>query len=122
MSVPTTETIAETTHESRTGLPLRRSRRRGMRPGVSLLAQGEPMVWLTGGALAMCLLMIGGLLLLVLMAGMSTFWPRSLVLFPLKNGSHYLGEVSRRRLHPFQRHVGLLGQALSRCGPGPVEW
>ena len=52
------------------------------------------MVWLTGGALAICLLMICGLLLLVLVAGMSTFWPRSLVLFPLKNGSHYLGEVS----------------------------
>jgi len=54
---------------------------RGERPGrrrrakSALIANGEPMIWLTGGALVMCTIMIIGLLLLVLARGLSTFWP-----------------------------------------------
>ncbi len=95
MSVHTAKNSAPTLESSRTGLALHRSRRRGTRPGISLLAQGEPMVWLTGGALAISLLMISGLLLLVVVAGMRTFWPQPLALFPLRNGTQYLGEVTR---------------------------
>jgi ABC-type phosphate transport system permease subunit len=85
-----------------------------MRPGVSLLAQGEPMVWLTGGSLAICLLMISGLLLLVVIAGMSTFWPRSVVLFPLKNGTHFLGEVTRTEDYTLSKDtLGSLDQPLA---------
>ncbi|MCA9163313.1 MAG: hypothetical protein KDA62_10045 [Planctomycetales bacterium] len=40
-------------------LPTRR-RARASRPGLSLLASGEPMIWLTGGALVICLVMIVG--------------------------------------------------------------
>jgi phosphate transport system permease protein len=40
-----------------------------------LHARGEPMVWLTGSALVMCLLMIVGLLSLVLYHGGRAFWP-----------------------------------------------
>ena len=46
--------------------PRRRRRRRAARP---LLAHGEPMVWLTGGGLVVCLVMIVGLLALVLVPG-----------------------------------------------------
>jgi phosphate transport system permease protein len=39
----------------------------------SALADGQPMIWLTGGALAIGLAMIVGLLGLVLSQGLSTF-------------------------------------------------
>ncbi|MHB9046926.1 MAG: phosphate ABC transporter permease PstA [Pirellulales bacterium] len=59
-------------------------------------AQGEPMVWLTGGALALCLFMIAGLLLLVLVQGGWTFWPQPVVAFRMADGSALMGEVVRR--------------------------
>ena len=45
----------------------------------SLLAHGEPMLWLTGGGLILCVLMIVGLLALVLYQGSTTFWPSPVV-------------------------------------------
>ncbi len=48
----------------------------GRRRRTSLAARGQPMVWLTGGAAALSILMILGLLLLVVAYGFSTFWPQ----------------------------------------------
>jgi phosphate transport system permease protein len=62
---------------------------------TSLLARGEPMVWLNGGALAVCLFMILGLLLLILRQGLSTFWPTPAVEIRTIDGNRYLGEVIR---------------------------
>jgi phosphate transport system permease protein len=62
---------------------------------TSLLARGEPMVWLNGGALAVCLCMILGLLLLILRQGLGTFWPVPAVEIHTLGGSRYLGEVIR---------------------------
>ena len=42
---------------------------------TSLAARGEPMVWLTGGAAGLAVVMIVGLLLLVAVSGFGTFWP-----------------------------------------------
>ncbi|MCC9606059.1 ABC transporter permease subunit [Blastopirellula sp. JC732] len=64
------------------------------KPGLSLLAQGEPMVWLTGGSLALCLLMIFGLLSLVIYNGMRTFWPGRLYQVETVDGAIYLGEAA----------------------------
>src|SRR5262249_42787810 len=50
--------------------------RRLSRRTTSLSAQGEPMLWLTGGALVFALAMIAGLLVLVASRGASTFWPQ----------------------------------------------
>src|SRR5690606_6534690 len=52
---------------SRTGQPP--PRRRMASPAVSVIAQGESMAWLMGGALAICLLMVVGLLALVIYFG-----------------------------------------------------
>lgn len=73
------------------------SRRRGrlMRPAVSLIAQGEPMVWLSGGAIMICITMILGLLFLVLWNGLPTFWPAPLTRFERIDGKVALGEVFR---------------------------
>ncbi|HXV13876.1 MAG TPA: phosphate ABC transporter permease PstA, partial [Candidatus Krumholzibacteria bacterium] len=65
------------------------------RGGTSLLAQGENMLWLTGGALAVCSVMIVGFLVLVLAQGTATFWPKPLVEVTLDDGRVLLGEVTR---------------------------
>ncbi len=65
----------------------------------SLLAHSQPLVWLTGGALAFCTFMIIGLFLLVLCQGLATFWPQEVVevdLIPRKDGpKRVLGEMVR---------------------------
>jgi phosphate transport system permease protein len=62
---------------------------------TSLLAHGLPLVWLNGGALVICLVMILGLLFLIFRQGMSTFWPAPLLEIHTLEGKRYLGEVIR---------------------------
>ncbi|HEU4394146.1 MAG TPA: phosphate ABC transporter permease PstA [Planctomycetota bacterium] len=62
---------------------------------MPLTAFGEPLVWLTGGALALCLLMIVGLLVLVFWQGFTTFWPAPVVRTVLRDGRVLMGEVTR---------------------------
>jgi phosphate transport system permease protein len=69
--------------------PPRRERR------TNLTARGEPMVWLTGGGLAVATLMIAGLLLLVIFNGTLTFWPKPLAHVTTHDGRQYLGEITR---------------------------
>lgn len=79
--------------------PKRRQRR------TSLRARGEPMVWLTGGGLALATLMIAGLLLLVVFNGTLTFWPKRIAKITTRDGKIYLGEITRAetyRLGPEQ--------------------
>ncbi|MFC1764057.1 ABC transporter permease subunit [Planctomycetota bacterium] len=74
----------------------RKSRGRRRRQTTSLAARGEPVLWLTGGSLISCLIMILGLLALILYQGLSTFWPRPLVRFTTHDGRTLMGEVTRR--------------------------
>ncbi|MBL9079579.1 MAG: phosphate ABC transporter permease PstA [Planctomycetes bacterium] len=53
------------------------------------------MLWLCGGALALCLLMVLGLLTFVAVQGFATFWPTDVVQLRLPNGTVRLGEVTR---------------------------
>ncbi len=77
-------------------VPPRRSfGQRRAKSASSLSAQGEPMVWLTGGCLAVSLAMICGLLCLVVSQGLSTFWPVPVVRIETRDGHAYLGEVTR---------------------------
>lgn len=43
---------------------------------TSLASRGEPLVWLTGGALALCGVMVVLLLAVVVVGGSKTFWPQ----------------------------------------------
>jgi phosphate transport system permease protein len=54
-------------------------------------ALGEPMVWLTGGALVTCLVMIVLLFSMVIINGTSTFWPRPIEQLQLQSGETVLG-------------------------------
>ncbi|MBI1311485.1 phosphate ABC transporter permease PstA [bacterium] len=67
--------------------------RRRVRPGASVIAQGEPMLWLTGGGLVICFLMIVTLLLYVLWQGVTTFWPQPIVQVETIDGRVLLGEA-----------------------------
>ncbi len=73
--------------------PVKRKRSRPLR--TSLLAHGEPMLWLTGGALAVAVVMIVGLLALVIVQGAGTFWPRPVVEIRTHSGQTLMGEVTR---------------------------
>src|SRR5580704_5493570 len=78
------------------GRPARRSfGQRRAKSASSLSAHGQPMVWLTGGLLAVSLAMICGLLGLVAYQGFGTFWPVPLVRIKTFDGQAYLGEVAR---------------------------
>jgi phosphate transport system permease protein len=58
--------------------------------------RGDPMIWLTGSALGICMLMITGLIIVILVNGLSFFWPQPLEKATLKEGGVILGEVVGR--------------------------
>jgi phosphate transport system permease protein len=59
---------------------------------TSLFAHGEPMNWLTGGALVLALAMIVGLVGLVLVQGFPTFWPSPVPEIRTSGGAVLMGE------------------------------
>lgn len=63
--------------------------------GATLAAHGQPQVWLAGGMLAICVAMIVGLIILVLVRGMATFWPGPVVSLTTVEGVTHLGEITR---------------------------
>jgi len=65
---------------------------------------GESLVWFTASALGLCLLMIGGLIVVILTNGLGFFWPRPLTAFTLKDGSKRLAEVSAHEGIPNPGH------------------
>jgi phosphate transport system permease protein len=88
--------------------PFSPSARRG-RSGSTVIANGEPMVWLTGGALAVALAMIVGLLVLVLCRGLATFWPQPLVAMRTFAGETILGEIAQyETYHPSEQRLAEL--------------
>ena len=58
-----------------------------------ILKSGAPFIWLTGGALATSLLMIGGLLWLIATQALGIFWPAEIVELALVDGGRALGQV-----------------------------
>ncbi|MDX1965060.1 MAG: phosphate ABC transporter permease PstA [Pirellulales bacterium] len=72
-------------------------RRRGYRRQPSnyflLKAQGEPLIWLTGGALFIALAMIFGLIGYIVIQGGSTFWPAPIQALKLAAGGVFVGEL-----------------------------
>jgi len=120
MSAPTgTVTPAASSPQA----PARTVRRRG---GTSLLAHGESMVWLTGGSLAVCIVMIVGLLGLIVYQGATTFWPRPLVEVTLADSTTTMGAVTRGEDYtvdasvlqslPAEERAGVLAYAKAHGG------
>ena len=65
------------------------------RRSMSLYAEGEPMLWLTGGMLGTALLMIVFMLAYVAFMGAMNFWPLAIAQVRTLTGDTYLGEVTR---------------------------
>jgi phosphate transport system permease protein len=63
-------------------------------------ARGDHMVWLTGSALGICLLMILGLLAVILTNGLGIFWPSRIEKVTLKDGTVLAGEPMQRQAIP----------------------
>jgi phosphate transport system permease protein len=62
--------------------------------------RGESMIWLTGSALGACILMIAGLIAVILVNGLSFFWPQPLEQVTLAGGGVFMGEVVAREAIP----------------------
>ncbi len=71
----------------------------------SLFARGEPMVWLTGGALVLAIAMIVGLLWLVTVRGGMAFWPQELKQVERVDGRVILGELTKTETYRPEAHV-----------------
>jgi phosphate transport system permease protein len=61
---------------------------------------GDPWIWLTGGALAACLILVAGLVLLILLNGMGSFWPQDVVRLKLPDGTAVQGSIVGREAIP----------------------
>ena len=58
--------------------------------------KGEFYIWLTGAALTSCLIMLAGLLLLIAVNGLSSFWPSRVALLKKHDGTAVIGEIIER--------------------------
>jgi phosphate transport system permease protein len=58
-------------------------------------SKGEHLIWLTGSALAVCLLMIAGLLVVVIQNGAGYFWPHTLTEVDTRDGGKLMGVLLR---------------------------
>lgn len=86
-----------------------------------LAGRGEPMVWLTGAALALCLLLITSLLAMVILPGARAFWPRPLELVTLRAGETFLGQPMRdETFDPSDSDIARL-QELEQAGQLPPD-
>ena len=61
---------------------------------------GEPFIWLTGGALALALLLVAGLIGLILVNGLGFFWPKDVVRLTLADGKVMAGQIVEREAVP----------------------
>ena len=68
------------------------------------IRRGEPMIWFTGSALGLSILMIVGLVIVILVNGLSFFWPQPLERITLKDGALVMGEVVQREAIPNPGH------------------
>ncbi len=71
--------------------------RRGMYSDLS--ARGEPFLWGFGGALALGMMMVIGFLVLIVANGLTTFYPKPIMVVTLKDGSKVAGEPTRTELY-----------------------
>jgi ABC-type phosphate transport system auxiliary subunit len=63
-------------------------------------SRGDHLVWLTGSALGISLLMILGLLAVILTNGLGIFWPSPIEQVTLRDGSVFAGEPMQRQAIP----------------------
>jgi phosphate transport system permease protein len=108
--------LSSSTVESTSPASSARRRQRSNSPARSLLAHSEPLIWLTGGALVLAIIMIVGLLGLVMRLGLDTFRPRPLVEVRLRDGRVLMGEIAK------QNHTTLTADVVLGEPPEVQQW
>ncbi|MEQ9461806.1 MAG: phosphate ABC transporter permease PstA [Phycisphaeraceae bacterium] len=97
---------------SQAGVTSSSGRRRTHHAVSSLLSRGEPMIWLMAGGLALAIAMVTWLLGLVLIQGMTTFWPLAITELELIDGRTIMGqEVRHERLEVDEAFFAALPEA-----------
>lgn len=61
---------------------------------------GDPFIWLTGGALAFSLVMVAGLVFMVMVNGLGFFWPSRIARLNLTDGKQLMGQIVAREKIP----------------------
>ena len=64
------------------------------------MRRGDSAIWLAGSGLAVCLIMIGGMIALILSYGLGFFWPKPLTELKLTDDTVLMGEVTNREPIP----------------------
>ena len=59
-------------------------------------SKDDALIWLSGGGLVLCFLMVAGLVLVVFVHGLDRFWPQDLTRYALRDGSIILGHETSR--------------------------
>lgn len=62
----------------------------------SFMSSGQPWVWMNGGAVAISMIMVAGLLLLIAMRGLGHFWPKTVYEIEYDNGTRLVQIVGER--------------------------
>ncbi len=75
-------------------------------PSAHVWKTGVPFIWLTGSALALCLLMVIGLVALVLYHGTGFFWPSDIEAVVLKDGRKAMGQRWDKQEIPTSNRTG----------------
>ncbi|MBI3090137.1 MAG: phosphate ABC transporter permease PstA [Candidatus Tectomicrobia bacterium] len=71
--------------------------------------EGAPYIWTTSLAVVLVLVMLVGIVVLILVNGLRTFWPSPLVEVLLRDGTRYLGEVHAQEAKPQAQRTGRAG-------------
>ncbi len=79
--------MSDQTHNPPETPAIERPRRR-----TPMAAHGEPVVWLTGVALLLCLILVVGVIALILYRGGRSFWPNEIQTVTLRSGETFLGQ------------------------------
>jgi phosphate transport system permease protein len=66
----------------------------------TLWRSGEPFIWLTGGALALALILVVGLIGIILANALGYFWPAQVVRLELRDGQVVTGPIVERERVP----------------------
>jgi phosphate transport system permease protein len=61
-----------------------------------LWRSGEPFIWLSGGALALALIMVAGLIGIILQNALGFFWPAAIARLRLADGKELTGQIVER--------------------------
>lgn len=86
-------------------------------------AIGEPMVWLTGGALTICLVMITLLFTMVIINGTTTFWPGAIEKLTLGSGEVVMGIATEHEPATLETEARTLYRVGNRdIGQASFRW